>query len=183
MQAKKQLLTYLSFILLATLYQGCSGHTLQDLVDGKTDKETPSTSTKNTTTDPKPVTPSQNKALNSISPSSTASDEHEEHRYLQKSTNAWIKNEWEPLTDSNTSTSKEPNQTDQTNNMATKSALTDSNTSISSDDINSTGLQYYVDKVDIYMENKKKRDANKTEEPSHVDKINAMPGIGKSKRR
>jgi len=166
---------YTALIVTTALFQGCSGHALQDWIDGDSSSDASSKQHDHTTSDTKPVTPSQNKALNSISPSSTASDEHEEHRYMQKSTNAWIKNEWDPLTDSNTSASKKANETDKTQ--------ADTNKSVSSDDINTTGLQYYVDKAGIYIDNKKKRDANKTKAPSHTEKINAMPGIGKPSGR
>jgi len=158
--------------LFPALFQGCSRHALQDLVDGKNSSKSPSQQSKQTK-DTSPLSPpSQNKALNSISPSSTASDEHEEDRHMQKGTNEWLENEWKSLTESNTSTTKEGNSTP-INDQKRRSI----------DDINSTGLQYYVDKAGIYMENKKKRDANKTKVPSHVEKINAMPGIGKSRKR
>ena len=54
---------------------------------------------------------------------------------------------------------------------------------LSTYDINSTGLQYYMDKANIYIENKKKRDSNKTKAPSHTEKMSTMPGIGKTKSR
>lgn len=165
----KKTVLYAGFVLTASLFQGCSGHTLQDLIDGNSTNGSSSEQVVQSNADSTPVAPSQNKALNSISPSTTASDEHEEHRYMQKNTNAWIENEWEPLTEGNTTTTKEDNLTTVPENNMT-----------SSDDINSTGLQYYVDKAEIYFENKEKRDANKTKAPSHVDKINSMPGIGKS---
>ena len=150
-----------------SLLQGCSGHALQDLIDG--DNNTTHTTNGS---ESKKVAPSQNKALNSISPSTTAGDEHEEYRYMQKDTNVWIENEWEPLTENNASAQKEDSHATVSENNVTNS-----------DDLNSTGLQYYVDKAGIYMENKEKRDANKTKAPSHVDKVNAMPGIGKPDKR
>ena len=150
---------YLGSAILISLFQGCSGHSLQELLDGES------------STDTKTVAPSQNKALNSISPSTTAGDDHEEYRYMQQNTNAWIKDEWEPLTESNTTTNEEKKVEE----------LSSANEhDLSSDDDNSSyTLQRYVDKAGLYLENKEKRDANKTKAPSHVDKINAMPGIGK----
>ena len=168
----KKTVLYAGFVLTASLFQGCSGHTLQDLIDGNDTNGSSSEQVVQSNTDSTPVAPSQNKALNSISPSSTASDEHEEHRYMQKNTNAWIENEWDPLTQSNTSSKK-----------VEKPEKVSENNMTNSDDLNSTGLQYYVDKAGIYMENKEKRDANKTKAPSHVDKVNAMPGIGKPDKR
>ena len=166
---------YTTLILVIGLFQGCSGHALQDLIDGNTN-DSPSDKAEHLDTNSHTVTPSQNKALNSISPSTTASDEHEEYRYMQKNTNAWIEKEWEPLTESNTSIQKEKQAAIKTDNNITK---TDTNESVSKDDNSSSGLQYYVDKAELYFENKEKRDANKTKAPSHVDTINAMPGIGK----
>ncbi len=159
--------------LTIALFYGCSGHALQDLVDGKTSSKSPSEEAKS-------VPPSQNKALNSISPSSGANDKHAEDRYLQKSTDRWLQEDWIPLTKSNTSVT----QTTKNNNTDTNTTLNNENNKTrTSNDINSTGLQYYVDKAGIYMENKKRRDANKTKPPSHTEKINAMPGIGKTKSR
>ncbi|MEN8146855.1 MAG: hypothetical protein ABFR02_04475 [Campylobacterota bacterium] len=163
MRTIKRAIFYIGPIITISLLQGCSGHTLQELIDA--DKN----SREATGSKSKKVAPSQNKALSSISPSATADNEHEEYRYMQKSTNTWLKNEWEPLTEGNRTTPKKDSlETVSEDNMA------------NSDDINSTGLQYYVDKAGLYLENREKRDANKTKAPSHVDKINAMPGIGKS---
>jgi hypothetical protein len=123
--------------------------------------------------------PSQNSTLQSISPSKTAGDDHEEYRYMQKNTNEWIENEWEPLTEGNATVTKNGED----NNTDTKSVTVSNEEEVTGDDNSSTGLQYYVDKAGVYLENKKKRDANVTKQPSHVDKVNAMPGIGKIDRR
>jgi len=155
------------FLSVAALLYGCSGHTLQDMVDGSNQDA------------PRTVAPSQNSALQSISPSVTASDAHKEHRIMEKDTNEWIKNEWEPLTEGNTAVTK----TGEDNNTDTEGVTISNVEQPQSDDNSSTGLQYYVDKAGVYLENKKKRDANVTKEPSHVDKVNAMPGIGKIDRR
>ena len=168
-----------ALILVISLFQGCSGHALQDLIDGDTPNSS-SEKVEQSDTDSKKVAPSQNKALNSISPSTTASDEHEEYRYMQKNTNAWIKEEWEPLTESNISTHSSETAVTKEENNITKS---DTNQTAKRDDNSSSGLQYYVDKAEVYFENKEKRDANKTKAPSHVDKMNAMPGIGKKTGR
>ena len=149
------------FLFLIILLDGCSGHLLQDLVDGDTN-------------DAAATPPSQNSALQSISPSKTASDDHEEHRIMQKNTNEWINGEWKMFTESNTSAPQKPQET--TANGAVGTMKT-------ADDINSSGLQYYVDKAGIYLENKKIHDANRTKAPSHVEQIDALPGIGKTDRR
>ncbi|WP_345976512.1 hypothetical protein [Sulfurimonas sp. HSL3-7] len=143
------------------LLSGCSGHVLQDIVDG---------GNKDTATTP----PSQNSALQKVSPSTTASDDHKEHRIMQKNTNEWINGEWKMFTESNTSTAQE--QQDNTENRTDGAVQT-------ADDINSSGLQYYVDKAALYLDNKKKHDANMTKTPSHAEQIDAMPGIGKIDRR
>ena len=151
----------LPYLFIINLLGGCSGHVLQDIVDG---------STKDAAVTP----PSQNSALQSISPSTTASDDHEEHRIIQKNTNEWLNGEWKMFTESNTSATQR--HQDNVDHGPV-------NTVHTADDINSSGLQYYVDKAGIYLENKKIHDANRTKEPSHVDKVNAMPGIGNIDRR
>ncbi len=168
-----------TLLLSIGLLQGCSGHALQDLVDGdKSEVSSPLTTQQNSVK--KQTPPSQNSALLSISPSPTATDEHEEYRYIQKNTNDWLENEWDPLTETKTSDVEKSNSPYNDNHKMIDS---DSNTSSKNEDNSSTGLQYYVDKAAIYIENKEARDANKTKAPSHVDKVNAMPGIGKKTTR
>jgi len=171
---------FITIISSLALFQGCSGHSLQNLINGESSSKSSSEVSSLSVDDNKPMPPSQNSALNSISPSSTSSNDHKEPGYLQKSTDEWFEKEWEPLTEGNTSSVQEANSTttDLNNSMNVEQ-----NKTRTSDDINSTGLQYYVDKAGIYLENKEKRDANKTKTPSHTEKINAMPGIGKSDRR
>jgi len=123
--------------------------------------------------------PSQNSALQSFSPSKTAGDDHEEYRYIQKNTNEWIEKEWEPLTESNATVTK----SGEDNNTVTEDVTNGNIEQTQIDDNSSTGLQYYVDKAGVYLDNKNKRDANATKKPSHVDKVNAMPGIGKIDHR
>ena len=170
---------FIVIILVTPLFYGCNRHALQDLLDGKTISKSSSEESIQLKKDPEPIPPSQNKALNSISPSSSSNDEHKEDRYLQKSTNEWLQNDWVPLTEGNTSKPQETNSTTNDTNVSVKT----SDYNRTADDINSTGLQYYVDKAGIYIENRDKRDANKTKPPSHTKKINAMPGIGKTKGR
>jgi len=136
-------------LLVTTLLAGCSG----------THSTTP---------------PSQNSALQSISPSKTASDDHEEYRIMQKNTNAWIDGEWTMFTESNTS-AQEKRLEGIENPTGTAVQMQDQNSSFT--------LQHYVDKAELYLENKKEHDANLTKAPPHYEKVNAMPGIGKIDRR
>ena len=173
----KETLSYLIFsTFVVTLFYGCSGHALQDLIDGDM-KENKQTKVSKESKAPPCVTPSQNSALNSISPSSTANDEHIEYRYIQKSTNTWLEEEWEPLTEQNQS------DTESNTTPSSKDASNSNQTSDNHESNASFTLQYYVDKAGVYLENKKRRDSNKTEEPSHTEKIDEMPVIGKHKGR
>ena len=150
MKKPKTALIFTLLTLSAGLFYGCSGSALQNPNDGKS-------------------------ALQSISPSITASDAHEEHRVLQKNTNDWIKNEWEPLTESNNTITKSSNNynTD-TQNLV----IDDKNQTLGEDGNSSFTLQHYVDKAGLYLENREIRDTNKTKAPSHAEQIDALPGIG-----
>ncbi len=169
----KQTVFYSGLIIFLSLFHGCSGHTLQDLIGGDADAGIQTNETKS-------VSPSQNKALNSISPSRAASDDHEEHRHMQKNISTWIDNEWDPLTEDNATIQKtEKLEYASDDNITVK----DNNQTSSGDNNDSFTLQHYVDKAGVYFDNKERRDANKTKAPSHVDKVNAMPGIGKSDKK
>lgn len=161
------------------LFYGCSGHTLQELVDGDNRNKSSNTATAEAKITTLP-SPSNNSTLQSISPSTTAGDDHEKYRYMQKNTNEWMENEWNPLTESNSSNEKNSNTSD---NNKHKLLESDSNSSLRADENNTYTLQYYVDKASIYIENREKRDANKTKEASHKEMIETLPGIGKSTKR
>jgi len=90
---------------------------------------------------------------------------------MQNMVNIWIEDEWEPLTENNLS--------------VTESNITiHDNVELTIEDDNSTlTLQYYLDKATRYIENRQRRDAHKSKGPSHIEKINKMPGIGISKSR
>jgi len=161
------------FALLSALFWGCSEHLLQDLINGR--KSTPSSEHDKESKDSTyKVPPSKNKALNTISPSSTADDTDDRYRYLQKRTNSWITEEWEPLTQK-------------------KEGVTESNITIDDDkhndvtsaheENNNFSLQHYVDKAALYIENKKRRDENRSKVSSHLEKINTLPVIGTSKKK
>ncbi len=169
---RKKILLYISFsTFIVTLFSGCSGHILQDLIDGDA-KKSKLTKASNESEKPATITPSKNSALNSISPSSTASHEH---RYIQKSTHAWIKEEWVTLTDQNIS------DTDSNTSGSKEIVLNNNQTSENNESNISFSLQSYVDKTGVYLENKKKYDGIKTKKPSHTEKIDKMPVIGKHK--
>lgn len=166
--------------LAASLFYGCSGHALQDLVDGNSTNNLSSKNSPDDRADKMPA-PSQNSALQSISPSSTASDDHQEYRYIQQNTNEWLEKEWSPLSESSSSDVNISNS----DNLNKESGLSENNSSTydNEDENGSFTLQHYVDKAKIYHENKEKLDDNTTKAPSHVDKVNAMPGIGKIEGR
>ncbi len=171
----KEILLYISFLTyIVTLLSGCSGHLLQDLIDGDV-KESKPVEISIGSQKPATITPSKNNVLNSISPSSTTSDEHLEYRYIQKNTNAWIKEEWEALTEQNNS------DTDSNTSCSKEIVLNNNQTSENNESNIGFSLQSYVDKTGVYLENKKKCDGNKTKKPSHTEKIDKMPVIGKHK--
>ncbi len=170
------MITYMkqiTLISLVALLNGCSGHALQDLVDGNSQNKADKVQPVDDTTLPPP---SQNRALQSISPSTTAGDDHEEYRYIQQNTNEWLEEEWEPLTENNSSDEKNSN----IDANATVPFANDNNASAQD---NSLTLQHYVDKAALYLENKEKRDTNTTKPPSHTEKLNALPGIGEKDGR
>ena len=158
------LMTIIKIVLTITLFLGCSGHFLQDLVDGKTSD--------NSSSKDHNAAPSSNSALNSISPTSTFDDRHEDERYTlntwkeeSNSTKQKIKTD---VTESNIS-HDQPSSTDELNS--------------SDDDNSSFTLQHYVDELGTYLDEKEQHDENKTKVPSHHEKLESMPGIGTSKRR
>ena len=161
--------------LTISLFQGCSGHALQDLIDGESNDNTSSNQEASIQNNQRSVTPSQNSALNSISPTSTSDDKHKEHRYIEKSINSW---------DINSNKSDVKIEKSVTESNVTKyEDNTSSEYNSTIDDNSSFTLQYYVDALGDYIDEKERRDANKTKAPSHTEKINAMPGIGKVKKR
>jgi len=177
MTLPRPVLRTLTFSLLASaLFLGCSGHTLQELIDGKKENDSSSEKPSGDHAEAYQVPPSRNSALNAISPSSTADESHQEYRYLQKSTDDWIEKEWEPLTEP-------PKSVTESNITAYDDNHNEENTSSIDGDSGTFTLQHYVDKTARYIENKKRRDANKSKSPSHTEKINAMPGIGKKEGR
>ena len=170
---KTQLFPIDAIIIISTLYlfQGCSRHVLQDLIDNN---HVSNTSSQQELSSPK-KTPSENRALNSISPTSTSDDKHKEHRYLQKS----IINK-----EINSDDDKKKIIQDVTESNITKHDNNDSSKYNSTlDDNSSFTLQHYVDKLGEYMDEKEQRDTNKSKKSSHVEELQSMPGIGTAKTR
>jgi len=99
-------------------------------------------------------TPSQNPSLNAVSPSVTATSQSD--GAMQKSLDTWTEEEWTPKTEGN-STVQEMHE----------------------DDNSSFTLQKYVDKAGVYLDEKEKEEAGKPKQPSHVEKMESMPVIGK----
>jgi hypothetical protein len=101
------------------------------------------------------VSPSENPALQSISPSPTAGGANDEHRLLQQKTNTWIEEEWTPRVETN-ATIREQNE----------------------DEDRPFTLQEYVDKAGVYLKEKEKEQAGKPRSPSHKEQMDELPVIG-----
>ena len=116
------------------------------------------------------VAPSQNASLQTVSPSSTAANEG---GAMQRSLDAWLKEEWTPLT------AAPAGQTEKTpSNGGTVTTSSAVQTPEAKDDEPFT-LQKYADKWKVYHENKAKMNEGKPKEPSHVDMMNSLPVVGK----
>jgi len=112
-----------------------------------------------------PTAPSQNSALNSISPTKEKTD-----GWMQNSLDSWLKDDWEPKVSNDKKI--------QEKYMETK-IIRDANGSsekvefVEKDDKGFT-LQEYVDKIKAYVDSKK----DDKKEESHADKMKSMPVIG-----
>lgn len=104
--------------------------------------------------------PSQNPQLNAISPSGTAKKEG----LMQNSLDSWLENDWEP-------TQEKLDKKEKAHSSASAKPL-EHNATQEEDPFK---MQTYVDKWKRY--NKEKE--NEPKSPSHVEKINALPAIGK----
>ncbi|MCL5272369.1 MAG: hypothetical protein M1486_03515 [Gammaproteobacteria bacterium] len=112
------------------------------------------------------VSPSQNPSLQAVSPNTTAESSG---GAMQRSLDAWFKEEWTPLTTPKTTQAKDD---------ATKSAAVASTASKAEDEKPFT-LQSFADKWKVYHENEAKMSEGKPKEASHIDAVNALPVIGK----
>ena len=112
---------------------------------------------------------------------------------MQRSYDTWEQEDWEP----NTKTEAEPKKDDR-NDLPQEQHTTDETSSGAAaqtqegdkaaaaatgktEEINASEtfqLQYYVDKWGRYIEKKEQTEANQTA-PSNVERLDAMPGIGK----
>lgn len=121
-------------ILIAALLSlsGCSGHGLQDWAD-KTFNNTPKGEERSEAVSDAPtVPPSQNEALQAVSPSQTATSEG---GVMQKKLDTWVEKEWTPAVETNESIK-----------------------AMNEDEERPFTLQEYVDKAAVYMENKPESD-------------------------
>ena len=143
-----------SAVLTALLFfSGCSGHGLQYLANETFNNKELHVEQKAEDAESTPVQadvpPSRNAALQSVSPSKTASSKGNDA--IQKNLDTWIEKEWTPTVETNESI-KEMN--------------TDKDRPFT--------LQEYADKAGIYMENQPESDT-----PSHTEELEKLPVIGK----
>jgi hypothetical protein len=118
------------------------------------------------------VSPSQNSTLNTMSPSVTATSEG---GVMQHSLDKWLKEEWSPMM-----TPAEPIvQTKTQSDMNLSTPSTTATIVANPMDEKPFTLQKYVDKWKVYHENKSKMEEAQPKEPSHVEKMQRMPAIGK----
>ncbi len=122
-------------------------------------------------------TPSQNKALNSVSKSTA---DTKEKGYLQEHLDSWLEKEWEPATagfekrkQKTTTKDNLPSEPSRAETSANSDDAVDVSQKSTQSEDESFTLQHYVDKAKYYMEHKKKSNA-----PSHVEKLKKMPVIG-----
>lgn len=109
--------------------------------------------------DSEDVAPSENKSLNAVSPTQV---DKPKPGYMQQAYDSWEKDDWAP----------------NTKKTATVAQGKDESNLSTSKDTNSSKefkLQNYVEKWQVYSENKEK---NETQKPSNVEKLNALPVIG-----
>ena len=116
------------------------------------------------------VAPSQNASLHSVSPSTTAVSEG---GAMQRSLDAWLKEEWTPLTKTAkvTTTTKTPD-----GKVVTETKMVEVPEPVDSEPFT---LQKYADKWKVYHENKAKMMEGKPKEPSHIEMMGTLPVVGK----
>lgn len=116
------------------------------------------------------VAPSQNKSLQTISPSTTAVSEG---GGMQRSLDAWLKEEWTPMTKT------VPVETKTTKPDGTVVTTTTMVAVPEPEDTEPFTLQKYADKWKVYHENKVKMNEGKPKEASHVEMVGTLPVVGK----
>ncbi|MCX6073966.1 MAG: hypothetical protein NTY39_06565 [Campylobacterales bacterium] len=110
------------------------------------------------------VTPSNNSALHTVSPSSTSVSKG---GAMQKGLDGWLKEEWTPRSEPSSSTP-----------LIQKSTAHE-NTKIQEEKNESFTLQHYADKWKMYHNNQEKMNEGKAKEPSAIEKLEKLPVIGK----
>ena len=149
-------LKYLSVTLLLLFLFGCSKQPDTDSKNIIHNNVSPSIPSKS---------PSSNSALNAVSPNT------HKHGYLQNSYDRWEKEEWEPAMadEHHPSTPAPVEKTPETVPVTTPES------SVQKDDNNFT-LQHFYDKWNRYLE---KEEKERDPTPSHVERLDTMPAIGK----
>lgn len=131
------------------------------------------------------VAPSQNQSLNTVSPSTTATSEG---GAMQRSLDAWLKEEWTPLTAPTITKTTAPDGTVVTTTTDAKQVTTTTTapngtvvttTAPVPEDNTPFTLQKYADKWKVYHENKAKMNEGKPKEASHVEIMSTLPVVGK----
>jgi hypothetical protein len=117
------------------------------------------------------VAPSQNSSLQTLSPSTTTASEG---GIMQRSLDAWLKDEWTPM-----STPSAPSQTpSSTTENPHTSGASETAAAPEAEKNEPFTLQKYVDKWKVYHENKAKMKEGRAQEPSHVEMMNNLPVVG-----
>ncbi|MDP1784580.1 MAG: hypothetical protein Q8K81_04035 [Sulfuricurvum sp.] len=115
------------------------------------------------------ISPSQNPSLQAVSPNTSSASAG---GAMQHSLDNWLKDEWTPLTTSQTA---EKNGGDKN---VVKGSAAPSSAVVPKEETPFT-LQSYADKWKVYHENQAKIKEGKPKEASHIDTVNALPVIGK----
>jgi len=120
----------------------------------------------------KPSAPSQNKALDAVSPTHKTAKKGA----MQNSLDSWLKDEWTPTVEKDKKI-QEKYMTKKKPKLVTNSDRNSTNKGYTENKERSFTLQEYVDKAAVYM------DAQGQSSESNVEKLDTMPGIGKKKSR
>lgn len=120
------------------------------------------------------VAPSQNSALNNISPSG----KDKKAGYMQKSLDSWLKEEWTPTVTQDKKIQKKYMKKVAVSNNGENNTTAQEGTEAESyyveDDDRNFTLQEYVDKAKAYIDSKPNN-----YEKSYTKKVESMPIIGK----
>lgn len=114
------------FTSVTLVVTGCSGHTMQDYADKHFNNKEEAKEQK-----VEYVTPTQNKELNSVSPT----NQTKKDGAMQKSLDTWLEKDWTPTVEKNETIKK-----------------------VNEDKDRNFTLQEYVDKAGAYLKNKPKSD-------------------------